>query len=49
MELSSPRLKKRLISQEGIFQARKTKKNTLKKFAIFPKQSFSFISGNGTF
>ena len=31
MELSSPRLKKRLISQEGIFQARKTKKKNSEK------------------
>ena len=48
IELSSPKLKKLLIFQEGIFQARKIKKFTLKKFLIFFKKKSCYILGNGT-
>ena len=51
MELSSPRIKKLLIFQEGNFQARKIKKKkNLKQFLIFsPKKTFSYILENRTF
>ena len=45
MELSSLKLKTLLIFHEEIFQAQKMKKNLL----YFLKESFSYISGNGTF
>ena len=50
MELSSPKLKKLLVFQEGIFQSQKIQKIHSKKISyIFSKKSFSYISRNGNF